>query len=60
MMAAQQMLAASIIWLYRGGKDNRWLRRVPCTWHAADAIDEMRRRDVLTDWGCLICLYPGW
>jgi hypothetical protein len=27
MTAAQQMLAASIIWLYRGGKDNRWLRR---------------------------------
>jgi hypothetical protein len=60
MTAAQQMLAASIIWLYRGGKDNRWLRRVPSTWHAADAIDEMRRRDVLTDWGCLISLYPGW
>ena len=60
MTAAQQMLAASIIWLYRGGKDNRWLRRVPCTWHAADAIDEMRRRDVLTDWGRLISLYPGW
>jgi hypothetical protein len=36
MTAAQQML-------YRGGKDNRWLCRVPCTWHAADAIDEMRR-----------------
>jgi hypothetical protein len=60
MTAAQQMLAASIIWLYRGGKDNRWLRRVPCTWHAADAIDEMRRRDVLADWGRLISLYPGW
>ncbi len=60
MTAAQQMLAASIIWLYRGGKDNRWLRRVPCTWHAADAIDEMRRRDALADWGRLIPLYPGW
>jgi hypothetical protein len=60
MTAVQQMLAASIIWLYRGGKDNRWLRRVPCTWHAADAIDEMRRRDVLADWGRLISLYPGW
>jgi hypothetical protein len=60
MTAAQQMLAASILWLYRGGKDNRWLRRVPCTWHAADAIDEMRWRDVLADWGRLISLYPGW
>jgi hypothetical protein len=60
MTAVQQMLAASIIWLYRGGKDNRWLRRVPCTWHAADAIDEMRRHDVLASWGRLISLYPGW
>jgi hypothetical protein len=60
MTAAQQMFAASIIWLYRGGKDNRWLRRVPCTWHAADAIDEMRRHDVLADWGRLISFYPGW
>jgi hypothetical protein len=60
MTAAQLMLTASIIWLYRGGKDNRWLRCVPCTWHAADAINEMRRRDVLAHWGRLISLYPGW
>jgi hypothetical protein len=57
---AQQMLAASIIWLYRGKKDNCWLRRVPCTWHAADAIEEMRRRGVLANWGRLVLLYPGW
>ena len=60
MSSAQQMFAATIIWLYRGGKDNRWLRRVPSTWHAVDAIDEMRGRDALADWGCLISLYPGW
>jgi hypothetical protein len=60
MSPAQQMFAATIIWLYRGGKDNRWLRRVPSTWHAVDAIDEMRGRDALADWGCLISLYPGW
>lgn len=57
---AQQMLAASIIWLYRGKKDNCWLRRVPCTWYAADAIEEMRRRGVLANWGRLVLLYPGW
>lgn len=56
----RQMLAASIIWLYRAGKDNRWLRRVPCTWQAADAIDHMRSAGVLADWARLFALYPGW
>ena len=60
MTAAQQMLAASIIWLYRGGKDNVWLRRVPCTWHATDAVLEMQRSEAFADWGCLVSLYPGW
>lgn len=56
----RQMLAASIIWLYRAGKDTIWLRRVPCTWHAADAIARMRSTGVLADWACLFALYPGW
>ncbi|MGO4175749.1 hypothetical protein [Bosea sp. TAF32] len=56
----RQMLAASIIWLYRAGKDNVWLRRVPCTWHAADAIDCMKSNDALADWARLFALYPGW
>jgi hypothetical protein len=60
MTSAQQMLAATIIWLYRGGRDNVWMRRVPMTWHAADAIFEMRQCDALADWGTLIALYPGW
>lgn len=60
MPPAQQMLAATIIWLYRGGKDNRWLRRVPCRWHAVDAVGEMRRSGILADWGILVALYPGW
>lgn len=60
MNAQRQMLTASILWLYRAGPDNRWLRRVPCTWHAADAIDCMRRTGALDDWGRLIALYPGW
>jgi hypothetical protein len=57
MSPAQQMFAATII---RGGKDNRWLRRVPCTWHAVDAVGEMRRSDILADWGILVSFYPGW
>jgi hypothetical protein len=60
MSDGRQMLAASIIWLYRAGKDNVWLRRVPCTWHAADAIAQMKSRDVLPDWLGLFALYPGW
>lgn len=56
----RQMLAASIIWLYRGGKDNVWLRRVACTWHAADAVAHMKTSGVLRDWARLYGLYPGW
>lgn len=55
-----QMLAASIIWLYRGRKDNTWLRRVPCTWSAGDAIEQMREQGTLADWASLLVLYPGW
>lgn len=56
----RQMIAASIVWLYRAGKDNVWLRRVPCTWHAADAIVAMNDARALADWSRLYALYPGW
>lgn len=56
----RQMMAASIVWLYRAGKDNVWLRRVPCTWHAADAIACMRANGAFEDWARLYALYPGW
>jgi hypothetical protein len=35
---ARQMMAATIITLYRGEPDKTWLARLPSTWHAADAI----------------------
>jgi hypothetical protein len=57
---SKQMMAASIVWLYRAGKDNVWLRRVPCTWHAADALACLRDADALEDWARLYALYPGW
>jgi hypothetical protein len=60
MHPVQQILAASIIWLYRGGKDHVWLRRVPCTWLAAEALQVLRESDALSDWGRLIFLFPGW
>src|SRR5258708_19089100 len=34
MHSVQQMFATSIIWLYRGGNDRVWLRRVPPHWPA--------------------------
>lgn len=60
MSEVRQMLAASIIWLYRAGKDNVWLRRVPCTWHAADAIAALNNANAFGDWARLYALYPGW
>jgi hypothetical protein len=60
MHPAQQVLAASIIWLYRGGKDHVWLRRVPCTWRATEALHVLRVNRALSDWGHLIFLFPGW
>lgn len=56
----RQMMAASIVWLYRAGKDSVWLRRVPCTWHAADAISCMKVAGAIQDWARLYALYPGW
>ena len=56
----RQMLAATILWLYRAGPDHRWLRRVPCTWHLADSVDCLRRAGAYDTWMHLILLYPGW
>ena len=55
-----QIIAATIIWLYRGGSDAVWLRRVAVAWAAADAIALLRAADALADWGLLIALFPGW
>lgn len=57
---AHQMIAATIIWLYRGGPDTVWLRRVAVAWPAADAIALLRATAGLPDWGLLVSLYPGW
>jgi hypothetical protein len=55
-----QIIAATIIWLYRGGPDTVWLRRVAVAWSAADAIALLRATGALPDWGLLVSLYPGW
>lgn len=55
-----QMLAASIIWLYQHGPDSTWLRRVPCTWGAADALHYLRDAGALMHWQRLVSTCPGW
>jgi hypothetical protein len=60
MVPERQIMAATILWLYRAGKDSLWLRRVPCTWHAAHAIGILRSSNALSEWGRLVTLYPGW
>lgn len=56
----RQMVAATIVWLYRSGPGTIWLRRVPCTWLAVEALRYMQ------DAGCvslrlrLVCACPGW
>jgi hypothetical protein len=60
MAPERQMLAATIIWLYQSGPDSTWLRRVPCTWRAAEALLYMRDAGCLSVWLRLIGSYPGW
>jgi hypothetical protein len=55
-----QMIAATIVWLYRAGSDSIWLRRVPSTWRAWEALHYMRDADVLDLWLNLLVTYPGW
>ncbi|MFM0718941.1 hypothetical protein PQQ73_21655 [Paraburkholderia strydomiana] len=56
----QQMMTATIIWLYRSGSDSIWLRRVPCTWKASEALHYMHDAGCLAQWLQLIARYPGW
>jgi hypothetical protein len=58
--AAEQMLIASVLWLYRGGQDKTWMARLPKAWHAADAFVALRSAGLLEDWAKLVALYPGW
>ncbi len=56
----QQMMAATIIWLYRGGPDKTWLTRLPCSWPAPYAIIALGLAGMAPDWAKLVALYPGW
>lgn len=56
----QQMMVTTIVWMYRAGPDSIWLRRVPCTWRASEALHYMRDTGCLDVWLQLIARYPGW
>lgn len=60
MVPAQQMVAASIIWMYQSGPDSTWLRRVSCTWMATEALRHLRDAGCLSIWLRLIATFPGW
>jgi len=56
----RQLMAATVLTLYRGDLDKLWLVRAPRAWHPADAIDAIREGGALRDWAELIAMYPGW
>lgn len=55
-----QMMVATIVWLYQSGPDSTWLRRVPCTWRATEALHSLRDAGCLALWLRLVARYPGW
>ncbi|MDI6949513.1 hypothetical protein QML88_22200 [Serratia sp. Se-RSmG] len=60
MAPERQMIAATIIWLYQSGSDSTWLRRVPCSWRADEALHYLYDTGVLAQWIRLIARFPGW
>lgn len=60
MSPEQQMVTTTIVWMYRSGPDSIWLRRVPCTWKASEALHYMHDTGCLALWVQLVAAYPGW
>ena len=58
---AKQMLVATIIWLYRGSRnDGPWMTGLQRSWKAVYGILELDAAGMLEDWGELVARYPGW
>jgi hypothetical protein len=60
MAPEQQMMAATLVWLYQSGSDSTWLRRVPCSWFAMDALHYLRDAGCISLWLQLVATCPGW
>lgn len=60
MAPERQMVAATVIWLYQSGSDSTWLRRVPCSWRADEALHYLFDTGALAPWIRLIARFPGW
>lgn len=60
MAPEQQMMAATVIWMYQAGPDSTWLRRVPCTWHAHEALHYLSDAGCLERWLALVARYVPW
>jgi hypothetical protein len=58
--ATRQFFAATILWLYLGGRDPLWMEKTARSWKAVDAIITLKKADALEDWARLVALYPGW
>jgi hypothetical protein len=56
----RQVMAATVLTLYRGRIDNTWLKGVRKDLLAADAVDALRNDGALAVWAELVVLYPGW
>lgn len=56
----RQLMAATVLQLYKQGEDKHWMVRVKKDWHASEAIEILRAEGALADWGRLYALYSGW
>lgn len=55
-----QILIATILWLYSGEIENFWLANLPNDWPAVDAICLIEAAGLLKAWSKLVASYPGW
>lgn len=56
----RQIILATIVWLYRGGSDSVWLRRVPINWTVEQGVKILQEKQALSDWGALISKWVHW
>lgn len=55
-----QLMAATIMTLYKGRPDDYWMENVPKEWDAVEGIERLLKHGAFEDWARLYALYPGW